>query len=144
MTQLTSLLVGTHFHPPAKALLAHLPSGTPVVLRAEPENPYDEKAISVWLDVPAVFQSASQARLDELEGALIEYGSGLADLAKQNGGLHMLGHVAATGGKPLRDTGFAGTEEFHESGILDKLPPVEAILGTSPDGKWTLTVEVLQ
>ena len=41
--------VGAHFRPPAKAILATLPAGHPLILRAEPLNPYDPNAIMVLL-----------------------------------------------------------------------------------------------
>lgn len=46
---LTTSLVGAHFRPPAKALLACLPSAHPLWLRPEPSNEYDENAIQVLL-----------------------------------------------------------------------------------------------
>lgn len=46
---LTFHIVGAHFRPPAKLLLEHLLAGTPLTLRAEPTNPYDENAIKVEL-----------------------------------------------------------------------------------------------
>ena len=42
-------IVGAHFRPPAKALLASLPNGHPLWLVPEPENPYDSRAIAVFL-----------------------------------------------------------------------------------------------
>lgn len=40
-------LVGAHFRPPAKALLAILPADHPLWLRPEPSNDYDENAVQV-------------------------------------------------------------------------------------------------
>lgn len=45
----TTSLVGSHFRPPAKALLACLPAGHPLFLRPEPTNEYDENAVQVLL-----------------------------------------------------------------------------------------------
>ncbi len=46
---ITTQLVGAHFRPPAKALLACLPAGHPLALRPEPTNEYDENAVQVVL-----------------------------------------------------------------------------------------------
>lgn len=43
-------IVGMHFRPPAKGILAALPGGTRLRLRREPENPYDANAIAVEVD----------------------------------------------------------------------------------------------
>lgn len=40
-------LVGMHYRPPAKAILAGLAGGANLILRLEPENPYDPNAIMV-------------------------------------------------------------------------------------------------
>lgn len=42
-----TLLVGMHFRPPAKLILAELPSGTRLNLVPEPDNPYDAEAVKV-------------------------------------------------------------------------------------------------
>lgn len=46
-TSHTLPLVGMHFRPPAKAILAVLPVGCPLWLEPEPENPYDANALKV-------------------------------------------------------------------------------------------------
>lgn len=46
---ITTALVGAHFRPPAKALLAFLPTGCPLALRPEPTNEYDSNAVQVVL-----------------------------------------------------------------------------------------------
>ena len=59
-------LVGSHFRPPAKALLASLPAGFHLELRPEPLNPYDPNAIEVWLDTHHVDAGTeSGERLEE-------------------------------------------------------------------------------
>ena len=55
MTKIISPLVGAHFRPPAKVVLARLPVGTPLHLHPEPENQYDSDAIAVRVrtaDIP--------------------------------------------------------------------------------------------
>lgn len=127
---ITTLLVGMHFHPPAKLVLEHLPVGCPFQLRAEPDNPYDEKAIGVWLrpsDIPDSQHEALRAELPlsgyDLDELLVE-----DEL--------FIGHVAATGGKPLEKAGMTqGTLDVHEHGL-----PCEAKLGFSLDGKPLLII----
>ncbi len=43
-------IVGVKFHPPARAILAVLPVGTELELIPEPDNPYDENAIMIWIN----------------------------------------------------------------------------------------------
>jgi hypothetical protein len=126
---LKSLLVGVHFHPPAKLILASLPAGTPVSLVPEPENPYDPDAIQVYVDPSHIPASERPG----LELALPGMGQDLVSILTQDSIL--LGHVAATGGKPLLKAGpgFVGTLEF--AGLRS------ARLGFSPDGSPTLTAE---
>lgn len=47
-------IVGAHFRPPAKAILASLPSGQELWLRPEPTNPYDENAVQVLLRTESI------------------------------------------------------------------------------------------
>jgi len=61
-------LVGAHFRPPAKALLASLPAGHPLELRPEPENPYDPNAVAVWLDTKTLPSEAREELAETLEG----------------------------------------------------------------------------
>lgn len=42
-------IVGAHFRPPAKAILAALPLGSELELRPEPTNQFDPNAIAVWV-----------------------------------------------------------------------------------------------
>lgn len=94
--QLTSLIVGSHFVPPAKALLAALPAGTALLLRAEPENPYDSDAILVLLPEGVAEELMA---LPGLEDALMEQGATVEQVLSTLP--LILGHIAASGGKPL-------------------------------------------
>ncbi len=63
-----SPIVGMHFRPPAKAIVAHLPLDTELELRPDPENPYSTtgKAIKVFVnmaDLSASFWAAAEADL---------------------------------------------------------------------------------
>jgi hypothetical protein len=63
-------LVGMHFRPPAKAILAALPMGFPLQLRPEPSNPYDPNAIAVWVSGESL-----KPFYDELELSVPGYGT---------------------------------------------------------------------
>lgn len=65
---ITTSLVGAHFHPPAKALLAVLPAGHPLALRPEPTNEYDENAVQVLLRSTTI--PTDEAIREELETQL--------------------------------------------------------------------------
>ena len=127
--KMQTLLVGSHFRPPAKAALTSLPAGQELELRPEPENPYDPNAIAVWLDCKTV-----DRRYDSgLEEALIGSGHDWTEIRSQEMQLH-LGYVAATGGKPLANTDYPGNSEvlkaLEEGGVLGR-----AKLGFDPSGK---------
>lgn len=129
--QMTCLLVGQGFRPPAKALLSCLPTGTPVALRPEPDNPYDEAAVAVWLLLdPWPFPHQLEPAL---VGALGEFAWDI-ELLKGAGEVQ-LGYVAATGGKPLAGTSYAGNRELLALGGASS-----ALLGASGDGKFLLLV----
>lgn len=137
MTELTSLLVGMHFHPPAKLLLASLPAGASLQLQREPDNPYDENAISVWLS-PGEIPESQHSKLDEELGG---FGFDLAEILQ--GEALMLGHVAATGGKPLKGTSYAGNLEVLELLGERGLDQLEVKLGFSPEGKPLLHIRLV-
>ncbi len=44
-------IVGMHFRPPAKAIIAACPNGTPLILEPEPTNAYDPTAVKVLIDL---------------------------------------------------------------------------------------------
>jgi hypothetical protein len=100
------LLVGAHFNPPAKWILAVLPSGTPLELAPEPDNPYDPEAVKV-LVWPARIPSSHYEQLEEslagtgftVDGLLVE-------------GPITLGHLAREGGKPLQGKPWASNREI--------------------------------
>lgn len=61
-------IVGQHFRPPAKALLACLPAGHPLFLRPQPNNEYDENAVQVLLRSSTI--PTDEFLCDELETQL--------------------------------------------------------------------------
>ena len=58
-------IVGMHFRPPAKAIIAVLPMECPLVLVPEPSNPYDPNAIAVFVETKELhnFSEAARANL---------------------------------------------------------------------------------
>lgn len=115
MTKQTArtLLVGDHFRPPAKLVLAHLPAGAKLGLEPEDNNPYDDEAVRVMLDPGQIPESQFPA----LEEGLPEMGCTLEQL--MSGGPLHLGYVPKSGGKPLvtaqgSDPGLIGNHEVRE------------------------------
>lgn len=94
---LHSLLVGAHFRPPAKQVLAHLPAGTELVLQREPENPYDSGAIKVLVDLKYELPEGQRGSLDV---ALLGTGTDLVELLAAEEPLQ-LGFIIAPTNKKL-------------------------------------------
>lgn len=61
-----TLLVGAHFRPPAKLIISALPNGTPLRLEAEPDNPYDEAAIRVYVSVDEIPEGEHEHLAEQL------------------------------------------------------------------------------
>lgn len=121
---LTTLLVGAHFRPPAKFVLQGLPTGQ--VLRLEPDfgNEYDPNAVKVmlyWCDVAADLDPGIDAALAgtgrEVEELRTEWREDLEPAL-------FLGFLAKSGGKPLAASNLPGNIE-----ILDAL-------GRDTPGRW--------
>lgn len=117
MTTLTTLLVGQHYHPPAKILLEHLPAGASLRLIHYAENPYDERAIGVWVEP----KELPESQWPELEVKLPGQGFDLKEMLQSNEPL-MLGHCAASGGKPLGKALLARSDLVSNAEIFDLLP----------------------
>lgn len=133
---LVSLLVGMHFKPPAKQVLAHLPAGAALRLEGEPENPYDPEALKVLV----AFEAVPEAQLAGLEESLEGTGFTTQDLADL--GEIWLGYVAASGGKPLAKAGLeVGNAEFN-SALQGSPDEAKATLVFGPDGSPRVSLEV--
>ena len=91
------ILVGQHFNKPSGLLLRCVPNATAVQLEAEPENPYDPLAVAVYLPTAAIDRPSLEALNDDLESQ----GLTLREVWAQ--ARWKLGHVAASGRKPLND-----------------------------------------
>ena len=88
-----ALLVGMQFARPGGALVATLPQHTEVELVPEPDNPYDPNAVLVTIPRNVFGPPESEVVAAILAG----FGLTFADLSERI----VIGHVAATGGKPL-------------------------------------------
>lgn len=118
--ELKTLLVGAHFRPPAKQLLAAVPPGLPLYFEPEWDNPYDSSAIKVKIridDVPKEFD-------DSISEALLGTGwewHALRGFAPDDEGFIadsiFLGYVAKSGGKPLLKDGrgLPGNQAFKDA-----------------------------
>lgn len=95
-----SLLVGAHFRPPARALLSSLKTGQELILRAEPDNPYDPDAMAVWLETETLSFDMATDQFAEFEAALASQGFTPEDIRDQPE--WQLGYIAAAGNKGLR------------------------------------------
>lgn len=141
MPKICCPIVGSHFHPPAKALLSALPAGLALELAPEPENPYDPEGMLVQVPL-ASFQSLAPSVASHLDGALLQQAATLDQVVSTAPA--RLGHIAATGGKPLlklaqdpANPALSGTREAHagyDAGAM-------ASLGFLPSGAPVVWLE---
>ena len=61
-------IVGAHFRPPAKAILASLPQGAALSLVPEPENPFDSNAIAVFVEPKEIPPSEHETLAETAQG----------------------------------------------------------------------------
>lgn len=126
--QITTLLVGAHFRPPAKQLIAVLPTGAALILSPEPDNPYDSKAIKVSV-CPA--ETVPMSQFETLAESLEGTGVDLNDLMAAP--LVHLGYLPDSEGKLCRHC-LEGNAEVGRM-IDGNWPEFQAILQFAPDGK---------
>ena len=93
---ISTIIVGSHFSPPAKTVLKAIRAGATVELRPEPTNPYDPNAIRVFVDPTGIDKASLESLEDELNG-----GGFTAKEVLASPDMLCLGHVAASSGKPL-------------------------------------------
>jgi hypothetical protein len=123
-----AMLVGSHFRPPAKQVLAVLPAGAELSLRPEPENPYDPDAIAVYGDVRSTVPIHQYEALEEsLEGT----GTALEDLLGEAPPLH-LGYIARSGAPTAK--GYPGNLEVGAELARGGEAPRTWTLAFSPEG----------
>lgn len=124
MTLKTAPIVGMHFRPPAKQVIAALPSGADLALVPDPENPYDTDAVGVWCDPRQIPEGDARVNLGiMLQGT----GHDLDEVCALD--KLMLGYIAnsdKTGGK------FASGLK---AGPLGTAEQIEAKLMLDEDGK---------
>lgn len=142
---ITTNLVGAHFRPPAKALLACLPAGHPLFLRPEPSNEYDENAVQVLLQTDTLTKLCSEIFFrDEVENQLAGQGY---DLEQIDGEREWhLGYLpkAAKGNKELEEWNVGVQKAIHEvAGYLPQLDTfacVSCLLSFNTSGKPTVII----
>lgn len=110
MTTLISLIVGAHFRPPAKILLANMPSGIKVTLVPEPTNEYDSNAVAVFLTTEDLFETIYEADLPQFEEELGAMGFDTKMLCEQEA--WHLGYLPAEGNKERIKLGYAANTEL--------------------------------
>lgn len=118
-------LVGMRFRPPAVPLLNALPQGAELSLIPEPSNPYDEKAVQVWMK----FSSIPESQHEDLAMHSAGFGFELDALREQED--WMLGFVAKTENRALHDELIAGRG-------------YTATLGFNAEGKPKVEIELLE
>lgn len=114
---ITTQIVGAHFRPPAKALLACLPAGHPLWLRPEPTNEYDENAVQVLLQSTSLQPLLAEPFIrDELERQLSGQGSDVETVLTQSE--WHLGYLpkAAKGNPALQEWNKEIQKAIHEVG----------------------------
>jgi hypothetical protein len=129
MTKLVTLIVGAHFRPPAKQLLAHLPTGAELKLIPDDSNEYDALAVKVQVDPQLV--PASQ--WNQLDAELLETGNTVEQVL--SAGPVQLGFVPAQAGKPLEK---ARALEPHLAGNAQ----VRELLGLEQSGQGVIRTQL--
>lgn len=123
-SSITITLVGAHFRPPAKAIISSLPAGCQLRLEAEPENPYDPKAIQVWV-------RGELCEREALEIGLAGTGFDVDDVLV---GDWQLGFLPDSDGKACKASALPGNREAAE--FISAHPDgLVCWLAFAPDGK---------
>ena len=120
-------IVGAHFRPPAKVILATIPVECPLLVRREKENPYDYNALQVLVASDAIADWEDPALVEHLENLLAPVGSDVETLRSQ--AMWHLGYIPKD--KALL---IAPIMDKHSSRTLS------ATFAPSPDGKPMLAI----
>lgn len=132
MSKFAAPIVGMHFRPPAAAILAVMHASCPLVLEAEPMNPYDPHAVKVLVDFVSILESMH----GDLAMSLPQYGSDL-DAIREQGRIH-LGYIDS------KKTGMAKMVQQAlrnaESGEYDN--SYTAVLAFNTEGKPVANIEI--
>lgn len=141
MPRFETLIVGAHFRPPAKQLLAVLPPGHPLRLEEDNENAYDPAAVRVMLyltdgnGMPLISEQVMAALAAELPNC------GLTLEMLMSGGPVQLGFVPAQEGKPLARARVSNPEYLGNQQIRELMPDCQCTLGLTVDGGVNLVIE---
>lgn len=127
-------IVGMHFRPPAKWMLARLPAGATLILRPEPENPYDSKAIKVFC-FPGEIPSSQHS---ELENEISGTGTTLEELLELDE--LWIGYVGDSDGKICKKNDWSGNREVGERQVPGWFQ-AECELSFMPDGAPAVLVQ---
>lgn len=141
MSKFTTLIVGAHFRPPAKQVLAHCVSGTEVSLEEENDNAYDDAAVRVMLDPKVIPESEYQT----MESELLEAGVTIEQL--MSGGPLKIGFIPAQDGKPLIKARLSNPDILGNRQVRELMmagPGLSSTLGFAPDGSLLLVLEQME
>lgn len=140
MRKFETLIVGSHFRPPAKQLLAVLAAGHSLRLEEDNENAYDAAAVRVMLDLTDAggMPLLGEAQLKILEAELP--GAGMTVEQLVSAGPIQLGFVPAQDGKPLAKARLAEPELVGNLQVRE-LPWTHTTLGFALDGSPRLQIE---
>lgn len=130
-------IVGSHFHPPAKALLESLGTGTALQLVPEPDNPFDPNAlrVSVTSETLSALPDATRTALDS---ALPLFGFTLAEvLARSEWQLGYIPRTAAQALAPTIHRARATWTDMHGPGGFH----ISGTLGFAANGQPTVTTD---
>jgi len=108
-------IVGSHFRPPAKGILAGISPGTLLHLRAEPSNQFDINAIQVLLKPENILKEDTENLNSELSG----FGKDMSDLLIQES--WHLGYIRKEIAKVLRESGIILTNEEYKAEFVINL-----------------------
>lgn len=138
MTELRMLIVGAHFRPPAKQVLGVLRPGTALRLEAEPENPYDEKAVKVMID--QLWDKLDAGQIEALTDVVDGTGVDLEELLESGEPLQ-LGYLPDEDGKAHQKAG--GGPGNRQAGVaLLNNRVTDVMLAFGPDGKPQAVITV--
>jgi hypothetical protein len=74
-------IVGSHYRPPAKAILSILPLGQELLLIPEPENEHDPNAIAVWIEGQKI---TTNMDMDEVEIIFSRHGLSIEEIISRS------------------------------------------------------------
>lgn len=135
MARFETLIVGAHFRPPAKQLLACLAAGHPLRLEEQNDNEYDAAAVRIMLDLtgPEGQPLLAESQLAMLAMELPNVGLTLEQL--MSGGPVQLAFVPAQEGKPLAKARLTEPELLGNQQVREIMGQ-----GGEPDRQYTTTL----